>query len=216
MDRRDLLKMIAVLTGGAVVGANAFLTGCTNTEKINDYAFDEQDIAFLDEVAETILPATKTPGAKAAGVGSFMTVYVNDCYEEKDQRVFHEGMDKLNESSRKKFDKSFMNITPQQRHELIVEIDNEAREYQIKKGEFDKKQTEEEERAKAQNVKDFKKQEMPVHYFTLIKQLALLGYFTSKEALTQAFNFVAVPGKYVGCVDYKEGDKLMVNLDGST
>ena len=34
--------------------------------------FTADQIAFLDEVADTILPETKTPGAKAAKVGPFM------------------------------------------------------------------------------------------------------------------------------------------------
>jgi hypothetical protein len=79
--------------------------------------FYADDIAYLDEVAETILPATKTPGAKAAKVGEFMTVIVKDCYEEKDQKVFLEGMDKLNEASKKKNSKTFMESTPEQRHD---------------------------------------------------------------------------------------------------
>ena len=66
--------MIAVLTGGTVVGAEAFLTGCKNTETTSSMVFSEEDIPYLDEVAETILPATSTPGAKAAKVGQFMTV----------------------------------------------------------------------------------------------------------------------------------------------
>ena len=50
--------------------------------------FTDADISLLDEIADTILPDTKTPGAKAAKVGQFMTVMVNDCYEDKDQKIF--------------------------------------------------------------------------------------------------------------------------------
>lgn len=57
---------------------------------------------------------------------------------------------------------------------------------------------------------------MPVHYFSLMKQLIILGFFTSKEGMTQALRFNAVPGKYEACIDYKKGDKLFVNLDGNT
>ncbi len=42
--------------------------------------FTAEDIAFLDEIAETILPATKTPGAKAAKTGAFMALMVTDSY----------------------------------------------------------------------------------------------------------------------------------------
>ncbi|HET9826672.1 MAG TPA: gluconate 2-dehydrogenase subunit 3 family protein, partial [Chitinophagaceae bacterium] len=105
MDRRELLKMIAVLTGGAVVGAEAFLTGCKNIESTGT-AFNEENIAFLDEVADTILPRTKTPGAKDAKVGQFMTVIVNDCYEPDDQKTFHDGMKQLNDGFDKKYSTS--------------------------------------------------------------------------------------------------------------
>ncbi|MDQ3843771.1 MAG: gluconate 2-dehydrogenase subunit 3 family protein, partial [Bacteroidota bacterium] len=104
MNRRDAVQHIALLLGGTMVGANAFITGC-KTKTGKEQAWDEDDVAYLNEIAETILPATSTPGAKAANVGQFMTVMVNDCYEEADQKAFREGMDKLHDASKKKFDK---------------------------------------------------------------------------------------------------------------
>ena len=49
--------------------------------------------------------------------------------------------------------------------------------------------------------------EQPTHYFTMIKQLTLWGYFSSEIGATQALRYVAIPGKYEGCVPYKKGDK---------
>ena len=78
MNRRELLKLIVAATGGVVIGGEFLLTGCNNPESNKTpMAFTEDNIAFLDEVAETILPQTTTAGAKAAGVGKFMTVMVN-------------------------------------------------------------------------------------------------------------------------------------------
>ena len=184
MDRRELLKMVALLTGGTVVGGTGFLTGCKTSDKKTGTAFDADGIAYLDEIAETIIPTTKTPGAKAAKVGQFMTVMVNDCYDEKEQKVFHDGMGKLNDASKKKFSKSFMDATPEQRHDLLVEVDKEAKDYQKSK-----------------------KPDDQTHYFSLMKQLTLLGYFTSEIGATQALRYVAVPGRYEGCVPYKKGDR---------
>ena len=59
-------------------------------------------------------------------------------------------------------------------------------------------------------AKDFnknKKKEDPPHYFALMKQLTLLGYFTSEPGATQALNYVSVPGKFEACIPYKKGDK---------
>ena len=52
-----------------------------------------------------------------------------------------------------------------------------------------------------------KKENDPKPYFRMMKELTLLGYFTSKEGATQALRYVAVPGHYEGCVPYKKGDK---------
>ena len=86
MDRKEAVRYISLLLGGTLVGGGNFLSGCKSTDRKN--AFSDDDIAYLDEIADTILPATKTPGAKAAKVGEFMTVMVTDCYDEKQQQIF--------------------------------------------------------------------------------------------------------------------------------
>lgn len=187
MDRRELLKMIALATGGAVIGGEFLLSGCSNPEAIGGITFSEADIKFLDEVAETILPKTKTPGAKDAEVGKFMTVMVNDCYNAADQKIFHEGIKKLDEACNKMHGHSFMKAIAEHRTDFLKTIDAEAKEYNKNK-----------------------KKEDPNHYFTQMKQLTMLGYFTSKQALTEAFDYHAVPGRYDGAKPYKKGDKLFV------
>ncbi|HCH44357.1 MAG TPA: twin-arginine translocation pathway signal protein, partial [Algoriphagus sp.] len=34
-----------------------------------------------------------------------------------------------------------------------------------------------------------------------------LGYFSSEIGATQSLNYVEVPGRYDGCIDYNKGDK---------
>jgi hypothetical protein len=208
MDRRELLKMIALVTGSAFIGGEFLLSGCkSNDAKLGGTAFTESDIAFLDEVGETILPATKSPGAKAAQVGKYMEIMVNDCYDEADQKTFHEGIKKLDEASEKMFKTGFMKATPQQRHDLLVSLDKEAKEYQKTKSEFDKAESEKEKAEIAKGNKDYKKEKKSAHYFTMMKQLTLHGFFTSKVGSTEALRHVAVPTKYEGCVPYKKGDR---------
>lgn len=184
MDRKEAIQYVSLLLGGTLIGANSFLTGCKTSDK---QVVSNDDIAYLDEIAETILPETKTPGAKAAKVGSFMILMINDCYDEKEQTIFKEGMKKIIDQSKAKFGKSFMEITPQQRHEVLVQIDNEQKQYMKNK-----------------------KEEEPVHYFRMMKELTLLGYFTSKPGCTQAKRYMPVPGKYIGCVPYAKGEKAIV------
>jgi hypothetical protein len=212
MNRRELLKMIAALTGGAVVGADVFLSGCKN-ETTAGMTFTDKDIAFLDEVGETILPATDTPGAKAAHIGEFMKTIVNDCYEEDDQKTFHEGMKKLDDACEKKTGHSFMNASSADRQKLLTELDTEAKAYQDKRNDFNKDQSAKEKQAKEKGDKNFKKERMEPHYFTLMKQLTIWGFFTSKEVANSSLvRYKPVPGKFEGCIDYKKGDKIFISL----
>jgi Gluconate 2-dehydrogenase subunit 3 len=188
MNRRDAIGRVSLLLGGTLLGAEAFLSGCHNAPEKNiggaGTNFANDDIVFLDEVAETILPATDTPGAKEAKVGEFMTRIVKDCYTERDQKIFMEGMQKLDAASKAKNGKTFLASTPEQRHDLLVDLDKEQKAYT-----------------------DAKKQDDPVHYFRMMKELTLWGYFTSQPGANKALRYVAIPGKYQGITEYKKGEK---------
>ncbi len=208
MDRRELLKMVALLTGGVVIGGEVFLSGCKTGAK-TDAGFTASNIALLDEVAETIIPATATPGAKAAKVGDFMKVMVTDCYTEKQQAAFTKGISDLDEACKKANSKSFIDCTPQQRHDFLVGLEKEAKAFNTKRDEDDKPKM---EALKETNSKlPWKEQKefegSPSHYYTMMKQLTLLGFFTSKTGMTETLRHVPVPGKYDGAVPYTKGDK---------
>lgn len=184
MNRREALERVALLLGGTVVGGAAFLQGCKSTPATAAFSLTPEQIAFLDEVAETIIPATTTPGAKAAKVGEFMNVMVTDCYEEKDQLIFSAGIATLDQRSNELHKTGFLQATPEQRTALLNTINKELKEYNASKKEQD-----------------------PTHYFAMMKQLTLLGYFTSEVGATQALRYVAIPGKYEGCVPYTKGER---------
>jgi hypothetical protein len=198
VDRRELLKMITVLTGGAVVGSEFFLSGCTAGGKA-DVGFTPANISLLDEVGETILPATSSPGAKEAKVGDFMKVYITDCCAQDSQDVFIKGINELEAACKKMHDKNFMDCTPEQRIALLTGLEKEA------KGQTEKDKLRWEELKKQDKEKDFVAS--PPHYYTMMKQLTLLGFFTSEVGATKALRYVAVPHKYDGALAYKKGDK---------
>ncbi len=180
MNRREALSATAVLLGGTIVGVQTFLSGCSSPKK-NITPFGAEDIALLDEVAETILPETPdSPGAKAARLGEFMKVMVTDCYSSDEQKIFEAGIISLRAASNKMFNTDFLKLSSELKHDLISSLNKEAK-------------------ATPENS--------PAHYFTMIKQLSVWGYFTSEPGATKAMRYVAVPGRFEGCVPYKEGEK---------
>ena len=187
IDRREAIKRVSALLGGvALVGGSALWTGCRSEHGAAGAAagaFTGDDVALLDEIADTILPETRTPGAKAAKVGPFMAVMVTDCYDARDQQIFRTGMRALDDASSKANGKSFMSATPAERLALLESLDREQKAYT-----------------------DRKKPDDPSHYFRMMKELTLLGYFTSEIGYTKAQRYTESPGRFDPCTPYKKGE----------
>jgi hypothetical protein len=185
VTRREAIRRVSALLGGvALVGQGAWLAGCAAGARTASHLFSETDVALLDEVADTILPETKTPGAKAAGVGAFIAVMVADTYAPPEQRLFIDGLVTLEREAQAQHGIGFMASSPAQRTALLERLDREAIDYMRQPGAPDRP-----------------------HYFRLIKELTLLGYFTSEIGYTQAQRYAETPGRFDPCITYTPGDK---------
>ncbi|HUG40913.1 MAG TPA: gluconate 2-dehydrogenase subunit 3 family protein [Longimicrobiales bacterium] len=219
MDRREAIRRVTAVLGGlTLVGGEALLTACERGDRIGDgagSAFSADEIAFLDEIAETILPETGTPGAKAARTGAFMALMVTDTYDAEEQRTFREGMRAVDEACRRAHDVDFMVATPEQRLDVlrVLDRDQKARSDEIA----------ERNRTRSLAFLSDQRQEAstegdaggaaaitadpPTHYFRMMKELVLLGYFTSEIGCKQAQRYIEAPGRYDPCVPYQPGDR---------
>ena len=90
-------------------------------------AFTAADVALLDEIAETILPETSTPGAKAAKTGAFMALMVTDVYTDRARDVFRAGMRQVDEACIAATGVPFMSATPAQRLTVVQALDREQK-----------------------------------------------------------------------------------------
>jgi hypothetical protein len=214
ITRREAVLRVTVLLGGvALIGGSALITGCH--QENTDAPFTPDEIAYLDEVADTILPTTSTPGAKAAKTGEFMARMVTDSYKPEDRRTFREGMHKLDDASKDKNGVSFVKSTPQQRLALLQDLDRELKadtdrqkaEARAKSDAFLRDQRKENAPASDANAATTISAKPPTSYFRMMKELALLGYFTSEIGCTQALRYAETPGRYDPCVPYKPGEK---------
>jgi hypothetical protein len=127
LTRREALRRVSALLGGAaLVGQTAWLAGCEGSLNARrDMTFTGEELMLLDEIAETILPATSTPGAKAAGVGAFIAMMVTDTYSPQQQRVFRDGLRAMMRECEAQHGTGFMTATAVQRHALLERLDRE-------------------------------------------------------------------------------------------
>lgn len=218
--RREAIRRVGAIIGGtAILGNTTLLAACTRADEEARRSasqgigsFTAADVALLDEVADTILPETGTPGAKAALVGPFIAMMVTDTYDERDQGVFRDGLAKLETKTRELHQQPFVDCTPQQRTAVLQVIDREAYDYSerleaLKKttppaGSGSDKAAESGMDTTATGLTS----DSPRHYFRMIKDLTLLGYFTSEIGYTQAMRYTETPGRFDPCVPYTQGE----------
>ena len=191
LDRREMIRLVSACLGGAALVASSDLLAAMDKPATTASGFfTAADIAFLDEIAETILPETKTPGAKAAKVGAFMAVMVSDCYREPQQAVFRDGMRQIDAATQRLAKLSFLQASPAQRLAVLTMFDAEQ-----------KKPT------ATPSRRSSKRAALPQpHFFRMMKELTLLGYFTSEIGCTQALRYAETPGHFAPCVPYKAGE----------
>jgi gluconate 2-dehydrogenase gamma chain len=189
MDRREAIKR-TVLTLGFAVSTPAImgvLNGCKPAPELaySPEFFTTDQAALITELSEIILPKTSTPGAKDAGVPGFIDSMLKAVYSKDQQQMFIKGLTEFDQDARQTYGDSF------------VELDRE------RKVEFVKKHH---DSALAKSTDSGAKgwwnagseEEKP--FILKVKELTILGFFTSKIGATEVLQYNPVPGPFKGCV----------------
>lgn len=182
MDRREALRRTALLMGGAVSAPAIMgvLKGCTARPGVDwkPEFLNEEQASIITDVSEIIIPRTDTPGAKDAGVPSFIDQMLKEVYSEEDQKKFAEGLAAFNEGAEGEFGEAFAGLDDEDKAAYVRKVHDEA-----------VNSTEE-------------RSERP--FILTMKELTMLGFFTSEPGATQVLQYVPVPGAYKGCIPLSE------------
>lgn len=186
MNRREAIQRTATLLGFAVSvpAMTAILNGCKANPELNfTPVFLTPDQAqTIRAVVDVIIPKTDTPGAVDAGVPGFIDLMLKEVYSKEDQDRFMAGLAEFEKGAGQAGD-SFTDMDPAARMSYLKSVHDPAVEAQ-KKGEL---------------------KERP--FILMVKELTLLGFFTSEPGATQVLQYNPVPGAYHGCVPLAEVGK---------
>ena len=182
MRRREMMRLFGVVTVPALagltpeqllaLGRDTHRTRAQGRTTARPYGtFDDHQRATVDQLAELIMPATDTPGARAAGVVAFIEVIVGEWYHDDERAAFIRGLADVDSRSQADLQKTFIELTPPQQAAILTGMDAESRA--MPRG-------------------------SPQHFFSRIKGLTLYGYFTSEIGVRQELGEVFMPGRYDG------------------
>ena len=187
MNRRTAITHVAAMLGGALsaptlLAMNRWESRVPSESFQAEFSLTDNQKLIVAEVAEMIIPKTTTPGAKDVGVPAFIVMMLQDCYKTPEHKSFVAGLNNLET-------KQFLNLNAEQKTAVLtqVEIDSaeEMKVYQVQQTKMGDNEDREQMAAQAKGLP----------FWRLIKELTMLGYFTSEEGIKSSFEYVPIPGK---------------------
>lgn len=143
---------------------------------------DEQD-DLINAIADTILPRTDSPSASDVKVDRFMDLLLQDVFEEDVKQKFLQGLSQFDSDCQNSMGSSFVDLIESERYDYLEKIDKEIME---------------------QEYNDL------VPFYYTFKHLTITIYFTTEQGVKQNLNYMPIPGSYVGEVDLKPEDKIII------
>ncbi len=181
MNRREALKRLALLSGGALSlsTVSGILGGCrANGDGGSLQTLSQDQFELVAQMADLIIPPTETPGAKAAGVQNFVDHMLTNWNTEEEKEHFLEGLDYVDEVSEDNYDSGFMELNDQQQTEVLKLLEQEANDNPT-----------------SGELKPF---------FKMMKEYTIVGYYTSEIGADEELQDDTVPGYYDACLPYSE------------
>ena len=121
MKRRSALKNLSMAFGGLVT-LPAWASNWTPDSIGTTTTLSISDESLLAEMVETIIPETKTPGAKSLKIHQFAMRMINDCYGEATQKSLKQGLVQIEELAKQTNNKSFVECDAKQRTAIILQM----------------------------------------------------------------------------------------------
>jgi hypothetical protein len=179
VNRRDALQRIGLVLGAAVTPkvASAVQAGFVTPPAGQALrTLTPQQAELVAALAEHIIPATDTPGARAARVDAFIDALLADIFTAEERERFLTGLADVDARARAAAGTAFVECPARQQVALLEALEREGQHAGAGQAPF----------------------------FPWIKEFTLVGYYTSEIGASQELRYVHVAGRYDGDVPYEQ------------
>lgn len=191
MNRRELLLAAISTMAGVMVGSPTLrvIAGEVPTASASRVVLQGHQPEMVRVLAEMIIPATDTPGAIEAGVPRFIEMMVADWYTDTERGIFLDGLAALDASCRNAYGQDFLGCSVEQRVAALSEAEKNAAGYvsPLPPGFL---------AAMAKLIDE------RTPFFAKLKELTVVGYFSSEVGATEFLEYNPMPMRYDGDFDF--------------
>ncbi len=225
ITRREALRRTALLLGGTLSAPTiaGVLAGCGSDRSRGAAArptvLTERQREQVATIAEHIIPETDTPGARAVNVDAFIDEMLARYYPAEERELFLAGLASVDERARRQHSSPFLECSPEQQRDLLVLLDRESLGPEARaalqpeepdiRARTDASGSPLPPEAAADSVRWIHGEVWEAHdearpFFRTMKELTLVGYYTSKPGATVELRHEAVPGRWEGCIPFSQ------------
>jgi hypothetical protein len=189
MHRRQALRLLASAATLPLLSREAFSLFQAAHEQLSEQrvlkTLNPHQNATVTTIAEIIIPQTNTPGAKAARVNEFIDLILTEWYDEEEKSTFLTGLADVDSRTRELYGKDFVECGEKQQVGILQALDDEVA-------------------ARTEDVRRRRNRPPEKNFFFMIKQLTLVGYYTSQIGFEQELHGEIIPPRHAGCVPLEE------------
>ncbi len=189
MHRRQALRLLASAATLPILSREAFSLFQAVHEQLHEQpvlkTLNPHQNLTVTTIAEIIIPQTNTPGAKAARVNEFIDLILTEWYDEEEKSTFLTGLTDVDSRARDLHGKDFVECGEKQQVEILQALDDEIA-------------------ARTEDVRRRRSHPPQKNFFFMMKQLTLVGYYTSQIGFEQELHGEIIPSRHAGCVPLEE------------
>lgn len=169
IKRRTAIRNLLIIAGGAMVLPACYRQSGKATIALQNLTISEEQENLLAALTESLIPETKTPGAKSLKLHLFVLKMVDDCYSPENQKLFTEGLAGFNDYFKAQSGSSFEEATTAKKEEVL------------------------------KNIQAIKEKDNAIKKcYDITKSKTIQGYLNSKYVMTNIVKYELVPGRYNG------------------
>lgn len=230
ISRRTALRRIGLIVGGTLAAPTVagVMSGCQAdpSPSWSPTTMSVDQDAVVTTISEHIIPATDTPGAADAQVNRFIDKMMTEWYPDEDRQAFVDGLQAANQWCEQMLGSAFADCSADEQVAFLTRLDEatfapppapeeletdsgdeipEASEESLRDGSSDgAEQVEAAVDTMSEQALAATDREAAQAFWRRMKELTLVGYYTSEVGATEELRWNPTPGRYDGCIPFEE------------
>lgn len=214
--RREALQRIGMLLGLGFSGpklaaalTRSIAVGSLGTATLR--VLSPQQLEQVATIAEHIIPATDTPGARGVGVPAFVDTMLAEYYTPAERDELLAGLAAVDARAHHAYGRAFLAIPENDQRVLLETLDRESLAPRTSQDAVANRASRETERgggglvspgSDTSHAAPVGASDSAPASFRTLKELTILGYYTSQPGATKELRYLQVPGRYDSCVPF--------------